>query len=137
MPPQLTQQEALLYAMVTTAAADREVTEQELSRIGSIVRELPVFRKTGSDWLALEAKDCGKILAKPEGMRRVLALIGEALQPHLRETAYALAAEVAASDLTVKLEEMNFLELLADELDLDELICAALERGARARHRTD
>jgi hypothetical protein len=31
---------------------------------------------------------------------------------------------------------MDLLEMLADELALDELVCAALERGARARHRT-
>jgi len=68
--------------------------------------------------------------------RRVLTLVGEALPDQLRETAYALAAEVAASDLTVKDVEMGLLEMLADELGLDDLVCAALERGARARHRT-
>jgi tellurite resistance protein len=133
--PQLTPQEALLYAMVTVAAVDRRVTDDELSRIGSVVQDLPVFRETGGDWLAREAQDCGKILTKPEGVTRVLALVREGLPPHLHETAYALAAEVAASDLTVKDEEMDFLEMLADTLGLDELICAALERGARARHR--
>ena len=66
----------------------------------------------------------------------MLALVGKALPDQLRETAYALAAEVAASDLTVKDVEMGLLEMLADELGLDDLVCAALERGARARHRT-
>lgn len=137
MTPQLTPQEALIYVMVTVAAADREITAVELQRIGSMVNDLPVFRETDGDWLVREAQDCGKVLCKPDGVRRVLALVGEGLPPHLRETAYALAAEVAASDLTVKDAEMDFLEMLADELGLDELICAALERGAQARHRTD
>lgn len=137
MTPQLTPQESLIYAMVTSAAADRTITEVELARIGSMVRELPVFRGVNGDWLTREAQECGKVLTKPEGMRHVLMLIREGLPEHLRETAYALAAEVAASDLVVKDEEMDFLELLAAELDLDELICAALERGARARHRTE
>jgi uncharacterized membrane protein YebE (DUF533 family) len=136
MTPQLTPQEALIYTMVTAAASDRQITEVELQRIGSMVNDLPVFRSTDGDWLVREAQDCRKVLAKPDGVRRVLALIGEGLPDQLRETAYALAAEVAASDLFVKDEEMDFLELLADELGLDELICAALERGARARHRT-
>jgi hypothetical protein len=101
-----------------------------------MVNELPAFREIDGDWLMREAQDCGRALAKPDGVRRVLALVGEALPDPLRETAYALAAEVAASDLTVKVEETDVLEMLADELGLDELVCAALERGARARHRT-
>jgi uncharacterized membrane protein YebE (DUF533 family) len=101
-----------------------------------MVNDLPVFRDTDSDWLMREAQDCGRELARPDGVRRVLALVDAGLPDHLRETAYALAAEVAASDLAVKDEEMDFLEMLADELGLDELVCAALERGARARHCT-
>jgi uncharacterized membrane protein YebE (DUF533 family) len=62
-------------------------------------------------------------------------MIVEALPPSLRETAYALAAEVAASDLVVKDDERNFLSLLGEGLRLDPLIRAALERTAHARHR--
>ena len=136
MTTQLSPAEALIYVMVTVAAVDREITEVELQRIGSMINELPVFRHTDSNWLGREAQDCGKLLAKPDGVRRVLALVAEALPEHLHETAYALAAEVAASDLAIKDAEMDFLAMLADELELDELVCAALERGARARHRT-
>jgi tellurite resistance protein len=136
MTPQLSPQEALIYAMMTVAAVDRQVTEQELSRIGAIIKELPAFTAFGSDWMSREAQDCGKILAKPGGVDRVLEMIAAALPPELYETAYVLAAEVAASDLAIKVEETQFLELLADELGLDELICAALERGACARHQT-
>ena len=42
--PQLSPQEALIYAMVTVAAADRTISEQELVRINTMVRELPAFR---------------------------------------------------------------------------------------------
>jgi uncharacterized membrane protein YebE (DUF533 family) len=135
MTSSLTPPEALIYAMMTVAAADRKIAETELDRIGSMIRDLPVFADTGGDWLMREAQDCGRMLAKPDGVNRVLMLIREGLPTHLFETAYALAAEVAASDLVVKDEEVSFLEMLADALDLDELVYAALERGARARHR--
>ncbi len=136
MLTQLTPQEAPIYVTVTVAAADRRITDVELERIGSMVNDLPVFHETDGDWLAREAQDCGKVLAKPDGVRRVLVLVREGLASHLRETAYALAAEVAASDLAVKEAEIDLLEMLADELGLDELNCAALEHGARARHCT-
>jgi uncharacterized membrane protein YebE (DUF533 family) len=136
MTSKLTAAEALIYAMITAAAVDRKISETELARIGSMIRELPAFGETDGDWLAREAQDCGRILAKPNGIDRVLMLIREGLPAPMFETAYALAAEVASSDLVVMDEEVRFLEKLADTLGLDDLICAALERGARARHRT-
>lgn len=134
MTAQLAPPEALIYAMITTSAVDRRISDDELSRIGSIVKELPPFHEFDRDWLVNEAQDCGKILAKPEGLDKVLDLIAEGLPERLHETAYVLAAEVAATDLRVKVEEVRFLELLADRLKLDKLVCAALERAARARH---
>ena len=59
-----------------------------------------------------------------------------ALPPKLHETAYALAVEVAAADLHVEQEELRFLQMLRDHLDIDKLTVAAIESGARARYRT-
>ncbi len=130
----LTAQEALIYAMITISAVDRKISDEELQRIGSIVRELPPFVNYNKDWLINEAQACGKLLAKQDGLDKVLTVIRENLPVHLYETAYVLAAEVAASDLKVGQEEVRCLELLAEKLGLDKLTCAALERAARARH---
>jgi tellurite resistance protein len=136
MPPQLTPQEALVYAMVTVAAADRKITRVELDRINGMVRELPVLRGIEDNWLSNEAQSCGRILAKPDGVTTVVGMIAAALPAHLRETAYALAAEVAASDLAIKDDERDFLALLAEGLQLDPLVRMALEKSASVRHRT-
>lgn len=134
MSDRISPPEALIYAMVTVSAADRIITTEELDRIGSIVRELPPFHAYTRNWLADTAQQCGSILRKPHGVDQVLALIKQSLPPRLHETAYVLCAEVAASDLAVHSNETHFLELLADTLGLDKATCAALERGARARH---
>lgn len=133
--PQLSPQEALVYAMVTVAAADRSISEHELVRINTMVGELPAFRGLEDTWLSHAAQNCGRILGKPEGVKNVVRLIVEALPQGLRETAYALAAEVAASDLAIKDDERDFLALLAEGLQIDPLVRAALERSANARHR--
>jgi tellurite resistance protein len=130
----LTPQEALIFAMITISAVDRQISDEELRRIGSIVAELPPFEGYNRDWLVNEAQECGRQLAKPDGLKRVLELIKDTLPRRLYETAYVLAAEVAASDLNVRPEEIRCLELLAEKLELDKLTCAALERAARARH---
>jgi|SRR5690606_19471817 len=134
MPARLTPQEALIYAMITVSAVDRAMTDDELSRIGSIVQQLPPFDGYDRDWLVRKAEECGTVLSGPDGLDAVLDMIAEVLPTRLRETAYVLAAEVAASDLKVKIEEVRLLELLAEKLALDPLICAALERAAKARH---
>jgi hypothetical protein len=61
-------------------------------------------------------------------------LVKSALPKKLRETAYAIALEVAAADLEVKPEETRFLEMLRDSLELDKLTTAGIERGIRARN---
>lgn len=120
--------------MITISAVDREISDEELRRIGSIVAELPPFEGYNNDWLVNEAQSCGRYLARPDGLKIVLQLVKTTLPRRLYETAYVLAAEVAASDLNVRDEEIRCLELLAESLELDKLTCAALERAARARH---
>ncbi len=68
MHSQLTPQEALIYAMVTVAAVDRQITRVELDRINGMVRELPALRGIEDSWLSNEAQACGRILAKPDGV---------------------------------------------------------------------
>ena len=130
----LTPQQALIYAMITTAGVDRALADEELERISGLVRQLPIFAGLDGDSLALEAQACAKVVSADGGLKNVLDMITGALPVHLRETAYALAAEVAASDLDIAREEVRFLQLLANALNLDKLTCAALERGASARY---
>lgn len=133
MSATLSPQEALIYAMVTTSAVDRTMSSEELSRIGSIVSQLPMFEDFDADLVEV-SQACGKLLSGENGLKKVLSAISGGLSGVLRESAYMLALEVAAVDLRVNEEEIRFLELLAEALHLDRLTTAALERGARARH---
>ena len=76
------------------------------------------------------------MLEPEDGLDAVLGLVKEALSPALRETAYALACEVAAADGKLEQEELRLLEMIRDELDVDRLHAAAIERGVRARYTT-
>ncbi len=135
MAKTLTPQEALIYVMVTTAAVDGVITDAELRRIGNIVAQLPVFEEFDVEQLIPTAEACGKLLSGKDGLKKVLDLALKSLTERMHETAYALAVEVAAADLKVQQEELRFLDMLRDTFDLSKLIVAAIERGARARHR--
>jgi tellurite resistance protein len=135
MAPPVSHHEALIYAMVTLSASDRNMTDKELLKIGDVVRTLPIFADFDHERLVQVAESCGSILRGPNGLDAVLAIIKASLPPRLYETAYAVAVEVAAADLKVEQEELVFLQMMNDELELDALIVAAIERSARVRYR--
>lgn len=126
--------EALIYAMVTVSAADRTMTDREIRKIGDVVRTLPIFDDFKGGDLVKVAEACSIILQRDDGLDTVLELVAS-LPVRLHETAYAMAVEVAAADLHVEQEELRFLQMLRDRLNLDPLTTAAIERAARARYR--
>ncbi len=65
----------------------------------------------------------------------VIAIARSVLPARLRDTAYALAAEVVAADLLERLEELRVLQLLREALELDPDTVQAIEATVRARHR--
>ena len=131
----LSAQEALIYVMVMASAVDRSMNDRELGRIGELVTALPVFDGFDDDRLIGISRDCATLLSGHEGLDIVLETVRDALPPRLYDTAYALAVEVAAADLSVTAEELRLLAMLRDRLGLDKLTCAAIERSAIARYR--
>ncbi|WP_395664072.1 tellurite resistance TerB family protein [Aestuariivirga sp.] len=127
-------EQALIYTMVTMSGVEGKINAIELAEIRQLVQSLPIFREFDEHRLMMVAQEAGEILQEPEGLNAILGLVKQALSPKLRETAYALAVEVAASDLAVGKEELRFLAMLRDTLGLDKLVTAAIERSAMARY---
>ncbi len=124
---------ALIYPMVIVSAADRDMTDAELASIGEIVGHLPAFRDFDRQHLPAVLDACTKLLNREEGLEEAFAAIKETLPPNLRETAYAIACDVAAADGEASQEELRVLEMMRHRLNIDRLIAAGIERGARAR----
>jgi tellurite resistance protein len=136
MPGTISTEQALIYVMVTMSGVEGKINATELKEIGRVVKSLPIFKNFDTARLTTVAQECGEMLQEPEGLLAVLGLARDQLSPKLRETAYALAVEVAAADLAVGKEELRFLAILRDTLGLDKLVTAALERSAIARYQT-
>lgn len=127
---------ALIYAMVLVSASDRNMTDAELRKIGEIIMGLPVFADYNTALLAQTTAACAEFLDDDNGLDKILTLIESALPPRLRETAYALACDVAAADERVAIEESRMLELIRERLAIEPLVASAIERAARARFAT-
>ncbi|GAB4223688.1 MAG: tellurite resistance TerB family protein [Kiloniellaceae bacterium] len=125
---------ALVHTMVLVSAADREMTDAEMKTIGEIVSHLPVFADYDLKNLPKEAQACAELLNQDNGLEKVLSQIVAELPQKLRETAYAVALDVAAADGKASQEELRLLEMLRHRLAVGRLPAAAIERGARARY---
>lgn len=130
---QLDRHEALIHSMMMMAAADGVVSDPEMSTIGRICAHLPIFQDFDLNRLPMIADVCIGKLKDENGLETIICEIRDALSMSLRETAYALAVEVAAADLEATDEELNLLQMMRQMLQLDRLICTGIERGVRAR----
>lgn len=130
----ITHHAALIYTMVLVSAADQNMTDSELASIGDIISHLPVFRDFDRKQITKTAAACAELLSDEDGLDQAFGLIKAALPEKLRETAYALACDVAAADGKVTEEEARVLDLVRYHLRIGRLPAAAIERGARARH---
>jgi tellurite resistance protein len=130
----ITHHAALVYTMVLVSAADNNMPDVELQSIGDMVIHLPIFRDFDRGRLTQITSECAKLLQDKDGLEKALGAVKEALPEKLRETAYALACDVAAADGKVTQEESRLLEMIRFRLNIGRLPAAAIERGSRARH---
>lgn len=127
-------QDALVAVMVTTSAADAQITASELLSIDRMIRALPAFEGYDDDRVQRIGRTVLDLLSEEDGLEAILGLVREALPPEANETAYALACDVVAVDGTARMTELRWLEMLRHALAVGRLPAAAIERGARARH---
>ncbi|WP_299816487.1 tellurite resistance TerB family protein [uncultured Jannaschia sp.] len=132
--PDFTPQDALVAMMITVSASDATIRTSELLTIQSIVNHLPIFADFDEDRLESIAQTVFDLLEEEDGLDAILGLIRDALPVSHRETAYALACDVAAADGQVYQTELELLREIRYEFEIDPLHAAAIERGARARH---
>ena len=105
---------ALIHVMVLMSAADSDMTDRELKRIGDMVQNLPVFRDFNSDELVEIAEDCAGRLAKDGGLDGVLVGVQ-------RGTTHQCYMEKMFPEAELKLygtQEEVFLDLAAGRIDM-------------------
>jgi tellurite resistance protein len=130
----LSKQAALIYVMIMVSASDRAMKPTELSTIGSIVKRLPAFAGYDVTSLPQTAESCAEMLSGQDGMHAALNAVAESLPQPLRDTAYALALEVAAADRRLNREELRILQIISERLAIDPDTASALERSVSVRY---
>ncbi len=134
-PPSFSAQDALIAVMVGVSASDENMTTKELQSIDRMVDSLPVFEGYDRDRMQIVSQTVFDLFTEEDGLDALFGLVREALPEPLRETAYALACDVAAADGHAFQAELQFLLELRHEMGVERLHAAAIERGSSARHR--
>lgn len=130
----LSPQDALVAVMVAVSMSDENVRTSELVAIERMVNHAPIFANYDIDRIRVVANTVVSLFEEEDGLDALFGLIRDALPEKLNETAYALACDVAAADGRARESELRMLEEVREELNIDRLHAAAIERGARARH---
>ena len=131
--PSMTPQDSLIALMLAVSASDEQIRKAELTMIQGIVAQLPIFKGYDAGRVGQVTQTVFDLFEDEDGLDALFGLIRDALPERLYETAYALACDVAASDGNLTQTELRLLEEVREELNLDRLHAAAIERGARAR----
>ena len=131
--PPLNPHTALIYTMIIASVADRAMADDELRTIGEVIRGLPAFEEFDETRLPAVASQCVEILSLADGLATLLEMIALSLPARLRETAYALACDIAAADGAIDEEERRLLDALCEGLAIERLVADAVERTTKAR----
>jgi tellurite resistance protein len=132
----LSPQDALIAIMLALSAADETIRTAELVQIANIVENLPIFAAYDQERLSQMGQMVISLVQEEDGLDQLFGLVRRFLPERLWETAYALACDVAAADGRITEPEGRMLEEIREELAIDRLHAAAIERGARARYMT-
>ncbi len=115
----LTVEESFAAVLLVAVAADGHVSDEEKREFGSIVNRVRLYRAVNGDQFAAMMDKLHGLLRR-EGPEKLVARAAETLPPELRETGFALAADLVLADGSVETEEKELLELLQRQLGLDD-----------------
>ena len=132
---EFTPEDTLIAIMIAVSASDESIRTSELVTIERMVNHLPVFADYDMERIKQVSNALFDILAEEEGLDSLWTTVRSTLPERLFDTAYAMACDVVAADGTAREGELRLLEDMRYELNIDRLLAAAIEAGARARHR--
>ena len=130
-----TPEDTLVAVMMAVTASDGTIHTAQLVSIERMVDHLPVFKDYQIERLKDVSNAVFDLLAEEDGLDMLWDAVRSNLPERLIDTAYAMACDVTAADGAAHETELQLLADMRYELNIDRLLAAAIEAGARARHR--
>lgn len=120
--------EAFAAILVIAMAADGYATEEEIRTLRSDLYRMQLFSRYDAEEMTKLLEKLLHLLQK-RGTEALFEGARNSLPPDLRDTAYAVAADLVLSDGTFAEEEKEFLDRLAVGLEIDGAIADMLVKA--------
>jgi tellurite resistance protein len=118
-PIKFTQQQALSAVCLLAVASDGMIEQDEVNRIVTSIAGKKLFNGAGINDLGRMLQNSAK-LVEQRGSGPVIAAVKQSLPLDLRETGFAIAADLTLSDGTMSKREQDFLEDFHKALEIPE-----------------
>ena len=115
----LTEAEGMAGIALAAIASDGMITEEEAAGLGTSLSRMKVYA-------GMSNRDVNKVfeklikVARNEGVDKLLELSAASVRPELKQTAFALAADLLMADGNVANEEKRFLEKIQKNLGVND-----------------
>lgn len=130
----LSTQEAFAGVMLAIIAADGHISDEEAQGFNATVGRMKLFRvQSAAEHSAMIDKLFG--ILKRIGSEQLLRKSAEALRSDLKETAFAVVADLVFADGSVEDEERRSLEALQMQLAIPESLALEIVRVVEIKNR--
>ena len=115
----LTEAEGMAGIALAAIASDGMITEEEAAGLGTSLSRMKLYQGMGN-------RDVNKIfeklikVARNDGVDKLIEMSSTTIRPELKQTAFALAADLLMADGNVAPEEKKFLEKIQKNLDVHD-----------------
>lgn len=133
-PLKLTVTEAFTAVLTTAMAADGYATEEELRLMRDDLFSMQLFKALDEEE-RLHMLDRVLKLVQTPGPEVLLTSAPALLSPELRETAFAMAADIVTSDGSIAVEETAYLEQLQAALEIPTELAELLIKAMTIKNR--
>ena len=123
-----------LKIILLAAVSDGQIQPEEIKMLTQFKNAHPQF-KTIPDQTAQEAlADIYNKFSAGMETKQILEQLAEHLTMSNKETAYALAKEVCASDFNLSEPENEFLKMIENQWGISQVTIAAVEKSIKLRY---
>lgn len=124
-PAKLNAQESFIGVTLAAVAADGNINQDELQGVFTALYRMKMFKGVNEKQMKEMFERVASVIKK-QGAGAIMTSANETLTPEMKETAFAVAADLVLADGVVEDEEKKFLDELQKALCVNESLAVKI-----------
>lgn len=126
--------QSLLKIILLASVSDGEIQPSELAMMNQIKTSHPTLKKMKDSEIQQASADIYNKLSAGMDFKHIIAQLSENMSEAQRNTAYALAKEICASDYEMHPAENDYIKELEKQFSIDENIIDIVNKSIEIRY---